>query len=68
MECSRLQRLMQGYGDGVDGRTIVPQSDVASFLADHTITELLQRTNDTFCWNSPWELHAASTGISSSFT
>jgi hypothetical protein len=47
---------------------VVPQPDVAAFLTDHPVAELFERTDQTLRGNSARQLHAASTGINSSFT
>jgi hypothetical protein len=44
------------------------QPDVAAFLANHAITEAFECAGETFAGHAPRQLHAASTGMSSSFT
>lgn len=68
MERADFQRTVQGYCDRMHRRTRVPQPDVAALLTDHGVPNLLQRTNQTFASHAARQLHAASTGINSSFT
>jgi hypothetical protein len=41
MKRSRLQRIMERDCDSVRGRPMVPQSDMATFLADRLVSEML---------------------------
>ena len=68
MKSAGLQRVVQRDRDRVDRRSLVPQPDVASLLTDHPVAEASQRVNDTVCGYAARQPHAASTGISSSFT
>jgi hypothetical protein len=52
----------------MDRRSLVPQPDVAALLTNHLIAEALQGADYTICGYAARQLHAASTGISSSFT
>ena len=47
---------------------IMPESDMAPFLTNDFIAKTFQRTDETMGRNPSRHLHAASTGISSSFT
>jgi hypothetical protein len=44
------------------------QSDVTALLADDLVAEAFQDADQVIGRNVPWQLHAASTGISSSLT
>jgi hypothetical protein len=68
MKSAALQRVVQGDRYRVGWRSLVPQPDVAAFLADHRVAEVLQRVNYTVCGYAARQLHAASTEINSSFT
>ncbi len=68
MKRAGLEGVVQRDRDGMDWRPIMPEPDVASLLADHPVAEALDDGNYAFCRNSARQLHAASTGISSSFT
>jgi hypothetical protein len=41
---------------------------MATLLANHRISKMLQDTNQTIGGYAAWQLHAASTGINSSLT
>ena len=68
MKRAGLQRVVQGDRDRVDRRSLVPQPDVAALLTDHRVAEVFQRVNYPVCGYAARQLHAASTGINSSFT
>lgn len=68
VKCADLQRIMHRNGNHMNWRSFIPQSEVASFLADYFVTEVFQRPDQTICGYAAWQFHAASTGISSSFT
>jgi len=65
---SSFERVAAGDRNHMDGRAVVPGSYMASFLADHSVSDLLKRMNQTISGNAAGRLHAASTEISSSFT
>ena len=68
MKRAGLQRIMEGDCYSVRGRSLVLQSDMATFLADSLGSELLERTNEAISGYPARQLHAASTGINSSLT
>ena len=63
-----LQRSMHGYRNAVYRGTWMTQSEVAPFLTDHTITEAFEGAGKALTGHTARQLHAASTGMSSSFT
>ena len=42
MKSAGLQRAVQGDGDRVNWRSLVPQPDVAALLTDHHVAEVFQ--------------------------
>lgn len=68
VEHARLQGIVQGNGNGMNGWSGMLEPDMASLLPDNDVTRALQRTDDPVARHSAWKLHAASRGISSSLT
>ena len=52
----------------VGGRSLVAQPEVATFLADHRLSEAGQHLNQPIAGHTARQLHAASKGINSSLT
>jgi hypothetical protein len=52
----------------MDRRPTVPQPDVAALLVNYAISEAFLRADDSVRRYATRQFHAASTGISSSFT
>jgi hypothetical protein len=46
MKSTGLQLVVQGDRDRMDGRSLVPQPDVAALLTDYHILQALQRESD----------------------
>lgn len=68
MKRTGLQLIVQRNGDGMGGRSLVVQPDMAPLLADHAISEMFERTDQTFGGYAPRQFQAASIGINSSLT
>lgn len=63
-----LEWVMPGDRYQMSRRAGVSQTQMAAFLAYDFVPDPLKCPNQTVRWNSPGQLHAASTGMSSSLT
>jgi len=68
MQGAGFERIVPRYRDRMHREARMPQYDVAAFLSDHNVTKPFQSANDAIRGYAPRQPHAASTGISSSFT
>ena len=68
MQSARLQMIVARNRDHVGGRSVVAQPDMATFLADHRISETHEHMNQPIAGHAARQLQAASKGINSSLT
>lgn len=68
MERANLERVVIGNGNRMRGRRFVEKPYMASLLANHGVAEAPQSANQPAGRYGARQFHAASTGISSSFT
>lgn len=68
VERARLDRIVQGHRERMNRRPLVLQADMATSLPDHNLTQAFQKSDDAPRRHTPREFHAASIGMSSSFT
>jgi hypothetical protein len=68
MKRARLERIVQRNGHIVSRGTRMPKPGMAPFLTVYRVSDLLERADETVARHAPRQFHAASSGISSSFT
>jgi hypothetical protein len=68
MKSPNLERAVAGDGDPMDRRTVMPQPDRTALLSQDLLAQMFQDPDQPFRRHVPRQLHAASTGISSSLT
>ncbi len=68
MQGSGLQSVVPGYSNLVRRGPRMIQAGVTASLANDAVAEALQDADQAVTGNAPRQFHAASTGISSSFT